>query len=715
MHTKVTSHVPEMACYICDSVDVAKLCHHCGRAMCSNHGPFTIPEKRFYNQIENCEYTNLGLEESNQPNVAVHCEDCVHYVISYEPLCYILGLVGLLAITVGLFLSPVALAVSYAIVGIAIVAVSIWATYIERSYRHHAMCKDAALLPVFGRFPSVTIKEYLKGSVRLTSDSTYLVEADVADGTLEFSLQLTVDNQERLKKYRQKYDLLTQTDLSFQAGFVVLYGTQKIWPKDWYLHPVNPFLLTDQVVNQPFLQGRNSSNIRRWKYIGKYNLILDDQFTAGLPIQIVPTLLSQGKEWALELNVQLNPKINTSSLDLPRVKELKLIAPGILGKVESQTPSAKNNYVSDQEEQTIVWKGESVELQNRQIFPHKTFYLRFSKSRTIQPDMEVYGCLKLQFEGAISGLDGVAQFSPLGYPISRDEITLVRHTDVEINFRFHLSGLHVRKLHVISGSVEQLTAIPSSDTVTRLVEALSDKDIYVQRVIENPPQMNWANAQIVDRKWVIAGRRYKKATPIDFGIVATGKEQYEDTDKPHDGNTTFEITTQGTIIKNSMRADIESLHQDIVDVIQSTPSLRVDDIVPENQLFVDTWGTLCGTVTNTGEVTASDINVSVTGLKVNRTFDIRKLERGEKESFKLGVYPEKKGDVPITITVVCKDTFGQLPPSKKRYHIRVEEVPSTPVVHHESHFHSSVTGSIHTGSGHIKNDHEQVNNNGQLN
>ena len=705
MQTKIISRVPETECYICGSADIVKLCHHCGLAMCSRHGPFAPPRSSFYNRIKNIEYTDLSLAEIIGHEAGIHCEYCNHYTVSYEPILILFAVVGAAFIISGLLTSSILSAMLFVTLGVATVSTSIWAIHTERQYRHYEMCQQRPPLPVLGRFLSVTVNESVKGIASLAHDGSYAVQEEQAKGDLKFSLQLTSHDQERLNKYRQKYKLPTQADMLFHAGFVVFNKAEKLYPENWNSKQINPIPLTGSVNAQPFFNETSPSYNRQWEHHHKYKIALVTQTTADLPVQIVPTLISEGEEWAFELYVQVNPKIDTSSLSSPLVEELVLKAPGSLGHIESHTPSARIQPDQGQDECTITWKNINLK-QGKQLIPNGTFYVRFANSMDVElNDIEVHGQLRLRFEGAISGREDIILFSPLGNKRDQEEVIVVQHTIVALSFRFHLGGLHIRRFYSITESIEQLTAIPGSEMITRLVNAMSDRGIYIQRVIENPPHMNRANAQIMNRLWVIAGRRYKKATPIDFRVVVIGQEQYESTDKPYDGNTQFEITTQGTVIKESMCADIEELRDDIVEVIQRTPSLEIKLI--ENQLYVDEWGYLVGTIHNTGEVVARDVNIRVIGITVRRTDTIKRLVPGELRQFELSIYADKKGHVPITVTAICKDQFGQLPPHKKRHLIFVEEKPSSPIIGHQTIFHGRSTGPIHTGKGNIVSGHEQ--------
>jgi len=67
--------------------------------------------------------------------------------------------------------------------------------------------------------------------------------------------------------------------------------------------------------------------------------------------------------------------------------------------------------------------------------------------------------------------------------------------------------------------------IPDHDTVIALTNAVSEQGFYVKRVIENPPRTG-GRANVVNRYWDIAGRRYLGVYPIDFHLILTGEEVY---------------------------------------------------------------------------------------------------------------------------------------------------------------------------------------------
>ena len=700
----------EIECYACGSNDVFMICHHCGRGICRIHATSSLPKRYYFIRSESREYTGLDLREIAGDEIVVHCDDCRHDMDPYELALYIFGVFGILAI-IGSFRTIGRFGLLYGLLGLSVTGIVAWALYLQHQYYYQKIQKNPPPIPVFGRFVSVATYEAVRGMVELNAIGEYDVSAEQPKGFLKFSLHFATQDRERLEKYRAKYKLPRQVDLKFHAGFIGLHGINSFYLENYRLQPISRIALSDHVANQRFLADPAAARNRQWLRSYGYSFKLDQETTAGLPVQIIPTLISErqewvtegqervskGQEWALELFVQLNPKIDTTSLLLPRIVELKLEAPHILGVVESQDPAANIDY--EQGSIHITWK--NVELRQSRGIPYgSSFYIRFSKSADVEPTIEVSGKLRAQFQGTISGLDEITFFSPLGNK-TEDRAAFVKHTDVEIVFNFDLRGLRLRQIHVIPERIEQPTAIPGDEMITRLVNALNDRDIYVQRVIENPSHTNRANAHIMNRLWVVAGRRYKEAWPIDFRIIAMGQEQFGSTDRPYDGNTQFKITTQGMITEKEMIADIARLKNDIVETILCTPDFKVE--VDLDRFFVGEWGKLVGLIENTGEVVAQGISISAFGgsVKCDRAHKLEKLRPGDKAAFQLHIRVDEAGSVPVIVTITCYDEFGQLPSHNKRFDLLVEKKPASSAIGNQTNFYASSSGPIHTSSGNI--------------
>ena len=696
MKTEIIPLVPELECYICGSKNVEALCHHCGRAMCATHkDAFHAPDSQFYNSVHNDEFTGLTLPETAEGGTAVHCEDCLHYIVTYERSFYIMGAVGVVLILSALMTLTLGAAVVHVLGGLAVIAVSIWGVLTEQEFRAFKLRTTCFALPFWGRFPSATLRETAVGKVTLESSGVYQVTAEKPSGVFNFDLSLTEADEFRLSQYRQKHELANSENITFHVGFAVLQGADRLQPESLsrLTSEINPIKLVGRSASLPFLD--SLSHGRQWQYQQAYNFTLDNQYTAGLPLQIIPSLISEGNEWGIELNIQLNPYLGASSLSNPVITQLELEALDFNGTVENFIPSAES-LTTRLNQPKISWRNIPFHSTSS-----KSFYLRFANSRNLRPDFKVRGKLSAKFEGTVSETTNIVLFSPLGEKLMVRDANVHQTSKVEIQFHFDLTALCLREFHPKTQPIEQLTAIPSNEMITRLVNAMSNKGLYVQRVIENPAQMNRANAQIMNRLWIIAGRRYQKATPIDFRVVAVGQEYYENSDKPYDGKTQFEITTQGTVIRQDMRVEVERLCDDIVGVIQCTPDLEVT--LKESELFVNEWGNLIGTVKNSGKAPAKEISVSLEGIKIDRADNIRDLPPGSDATFRLSIYAENPGNVPILTVATYRDEFGALPPQKKRHLLHVKEKPKPPAFGQQTNFYGSSSGPIHTGGGNIGN------------
>jgi hypothetical protein len=70
-------------------------------------------------------------------------------------------------------------------------------------------------------------------------------------------------------------------------------------------------------------------------------------------------------------------------------------------------------------------------------------------------------------------------------------------------------------------------------------------------VIENPPRSG-RRADLVQRYWDIAGRRYEGVYPIDFHIILTGEEVYSGEIRPERGTTKVRIVVKGAFTDDEM-------------------------------------------------------------------------------------------------------------------------------------------------------------------
>ena len=91
MKTTIISKGSMVRCYKCGSSQVSSICHHCGRPMCSRHGPVKPLLSWF---TENREFKNLSLDKwPFRGDDGVHCEFHVHSTLNFRRIMIYPGLI----------------------------------------------------------------------------------------------------------------------------------------------------------------------------------------------------------------------------------------------------------------------------------------------------------------------------------------------------------------------------------------------------------------------------------------------------------------------------------------------------------------------------------------------------------------------------------------------------------------------------------------------
>jgi hypothetical protein len=578
MTVEIIPHAPRVRCYVCGRPEVAMVCHHCGRAMCDRHGPTPVPEGR---TIENPEFTDLGLSHTATGETGIHCKHCVHYVRSYRwmiTLGAVVGVLGLIVLLAGIPAEGSAATTTGVFATLAAIGLVTWGISLQRGRYRQEIIDSRPPLPVIGNIRSVSVAESIRGQITLDAEGRYTSRADQPQGKLTLTLYFTPRDRERLDTYLKKYDLASSDDILFHAGFVVLQGSTDLHfddPSVCMSGQVNTIALTEYIEDQPFLSSTGAGRGNRWIIRHTYTFPLNHDGTAPiLPVQIIPTLIQEGAQRAIELVLQLAPEAGGPSVltELARIEELTLRAPQSLGKVELVEPAALVGAAAEASEaeevtytQAITWKGVSAAPGERRG-RRKSFYVRFENA--IEPTTVLNGRLRVRFDGALSGLEGVALFYPLGN--KRQGVSVQQHTYVDVDFNLDLGGLRFQEMAALEKRIVREEVVPDHHMVTALTSALSADDFYVKRVIENPPRTSKAGAHITNRYWDVAGRFYDGVYPLDFHLVLTGEEVYGGTARPYAGKTQMDVTVQGAVTDEEMRGQVAYLRDRLVEIINGT-------------------------------------------------------------------------------------------------------------------------------------------------
>lgn len=585
MSKNIEIHSPRVRCYACGNPEVAAVCHHCGRALCDKHKAKSLPK---YFGIKNNEFTDLGLNKKLVGENGIHCRDCNHLLFPYQWIRYLIlffiitNLVG----TLILLYSENSLARIIAwrgklFLGLGVLLTAFLYSWARARYQQKLMT-DRPLLPVIGRILSVAVREFVGGEITFDEEGNYKVSSRIPrePGKLEIGMKFSPRDRERIILYRRKFEIAANDPVKFHAGFVLLCGAADLYFDNYrraVAGQINTIELKERIEDHLFLGGGDAGGRAYWSVECPYTFAQKKRKTSHLlPVQIVPRLAREGEKWALELMVQVNPDIEIPDLINVDtcVKELVLYVPPKFGRVEQTRPLASKSSISSEDirNKNGVAGGRAVSWENVQVkkrtqdVRYQRFYVRFRNSIDRRMADKVSGHLRVCFYTAFSGIEGASLFYPLGNRRRQEAIKLKRSTEVELDFNLDLRGLCFQKTFLLKKEREEEGIIPDHHMIKQLTDAISNNDIYVQRVIENPPRTNKADARVLNRFWDITGRLYEGIYPVDFHLVLIGQERYKKTDQPVEGKTTFQINVQATVIDEKTCQRVEGLMKEL-DVI----------------------------------------------------------------------------------------------------------------------------------------------------
>lgn len=572
MQVDVISNAPTTRCYICHKPEVDKICHHCGRAICNAHLSSSIPLESGF---ENPEFSNLDLDHLTSEKEIVHCEDCIHFVRSYKwmrPLAIKFGGFSLVIAVIAILTKLWWLI----LIGIFSLAGSIiWFRWINRKHEEsyeQARLKNPPSFPTVPSLKSISVTEQITGQISLDNNGKYSTNINQTKGKLSVSLQFSYREKERIEAYLKKYKLLVSKEIPFHAGFLVLEGAPNLEfdeSRSFLEKRPNTISLLGTIGDQPFLIDEEARHDSNWTSRFTYTVIDGKERKAPLPVQIIPTLVQEGAQRAIDLVVQVLPEI-TDSKDLGtiRIEELILYAPQRLSKIAMVQPSAVtgthlNNHNKSEPMQSITWKDVGIQSNARRECRQR-FYIRFENK--IEPTTIFQGKLRVFFSGTLSELDGINFFYPWGQKRS-DEVAIRRQTFLDVNFQLDLAGLRFQEIASESTQLLREGVLPTHAIVTKLTDDLNNAGVYVKRVIENPARTSKAGAHITNRYWDMAGRYYEGVYPIDFHLVMTGEEVYA---RAKESKVQVDITVQGVVTNDEMRGKVAHLLAQLSAITENT-------------------------------------------------------------------------------------------------------------------------------------------------
>lgn len=608
MSSTLQEHPPQARCYQCGSITIAHLCHHCGKPMCEQHG------SRVGDTVGkpiSQEFADLELDQKQV--YAYHCDEHDHVVKG--DLKKMIG-IGIAVAVLGILLLLVALVFGLLVTlaGAGLIGLAIYLQITRKA----ALLANPPPLPLFPTVDSITVLETLQGRVSLDDDG-YHSAAEQVKGDLDVVLTLGRADRDRAGLYRAKYQLAGDAPIEYSGGFGLIKGEaglsfDALPSRGSRQHASGPALLPSgtaisfggQLSEHPVLQGSEARNSAQWKISLPYHLH-HSRTPDSVPIWIVPSLVPASDQRTLEVDlhwVMFGDK--RRQLTLSRFDEVELTVPTGWGNIESATgPFSISNSPADRT-RTIHWtpkpashaRGRSITLTARfqhQIRLHGQSqdaddFADYSvngdhpgQDTAEEPEPRIRGRLKASFNGTLSGITDVAVFPANGGSPSKVEASV--RTEVTVEFDLSLKSVRyqdVRRVPDLAKDADKsqrdnfTDVIPDDLTITDLTDAMSQSGYYVKRVIENPPR-GGGRANLVNRYWDIAGRRYQGVYPIDFHMTVTGEEEHGGNTRANAGNTATQITVQGSYVNRSMEDQVvhewDELHGLIEDKLKERAAM----------------------------------------------------------------------------------------------------------------------------------------------
>jgi hypothetical protein len=574
----VEQRTPIVRCYGCGSSHISALCHHCWRPGCAKH---VRPSPKWAEKLFGSEGTGPGLENVR----ACHCGDCTHvrsgtartirHWLAVGVAGTGLAAIGLIAVWLSLIAGLIFLLVGGISAG--------WAYLCVR--RSAVQARVGLPVPLYPKVADVRLIEELRGEITLGSYGDYQSVLEPVDGKISMILTFGQPDWERVRRRRKRLHS-QDAEVRYCAGRLVLQGKFGIRTGHQVRGPV--VALDGNVRDYPVFRAEDPPSSSVWTFARHYELRAKPDINSG-PVWITPSIVPESNRHALELDIQwveFGPDEN-KPLKLDIIELLRLEFPVSWGEVQSwnilQPVSAPQRAVSG-----LIPKGyRSFEL--KRLRPTKqgkedqerramrlTLSIRFAGQ--VDPYDEISGRLKAAMQGTLSGVTGIWLFNSLGARRGSAGTATIK-TRLDMNFRLSLASIRYQATRVVPDSAaedsdrdsyaDEFAVVPGDETVIALTNAMSEEGYYVKRVIENPPRSG-RRADLVQRYWDIAGRRYEGVYPIDFHIILTGEEVHSGGIRPERGTTKVRIVVKGAYTDDQMDTRIRDEWKGLRDLTLAT-------------------------------------------------------------------------------------------------------------------------------------------------
>jgi hypothetical protein len=549
-------------CYKCGSSNVFALCHHCWRPGCAKH---VLPSPRWAEKSVGREGGGAGLQKAR----ARHCGDCAHVRVGTTNRWLALGVVGAGLVVTGFITVWLSLIVglTFLLAG----GISVAWSYLC-VHRAAARVRAGMPVPLYPKVADVRLIERLRGEITLGSHGDdYRIVLELVEGKISMTLTFGQPDHDRVWR-RQKLSHPNDPELRYCAGCLVLRGPFGILSGEQVRGPV--LTLDGDVRDYPVFRAEDPPSSSLWNFARRYELCAEPDISSG-PVWITPSIVPESNRHALELEIQwveFGPD-EDKPLSLERIELLRLEFPVSWGEIRgwrilpgiSTLTRAVSGLISGGR-RSLELKGlppaKQEEGDRERRVTRLTLSIRFAGQ--VDPNDEITGRVKATMLGTLSGVTGVALFNSFGERRGYVGAASVK-TQVDVGFMLSLASIRYQAVRVVpdraaedsdrDSYADEFAVVPGDETVIALTNAMSEAGYYVKHVIENPPRSG-RRADLVQRYWDIAGRRYEGVYPIDFHIILTGEEVHNGGVRPESGTTKVRIVVKGAYTDDEMATRI---------------------------------------------------------------------------------------------------------------------------------------------------------------
>jgi hypothetical protein len=438
-------------------------------------------------------------------------------------------------------------------------------------------------LPILWRPTPGRVVETLRGSIAFDPQAQLQTQITSCTGELTLAGVLDSAERERVKAYRRRFRIAENDNLDFRAGFALLKGR---FSGALSGQPVNAerhghvLRLEGRVHEQAFLRGDNTRTASQWNVSASYVV----PAPSTLPVRLIPHLVEARNERTLELELQWDDLDGLTDVE---ITELRVEIPTLWGAVVEASDGALTNLMTGGDTDAgvvLTWHAPPLDSHQRQV-RRRSFDVHCE--RNLNQTTALRGQATLTWMGAISRLEGIGLFFPLGRPDARGTLSI--KSSVVVDFELNLAGLRYQEVRIVPDAqnpqdqdrgepIRSREIMPNSALVDTLTTALLEAGHLVYQVVESPPQADTRRG-VVFRQWDVKGRTYRGVCAVDFHVGVRGEIGGKAPE------VELRLTTRGLATQSAGERTIERTWRQLRSVVKTTLNTRVQKVlmIPDAQ------------------------------------------------------------------------------------------------------------------------------------